>query len=121
MAAVIRPPQKARPAPLPDALAYTIPDACRVSGIGRTKLYELIKAGRLGVCRAAGRVLVLGDSLRALLNTDQQENQMHSPRASRAGPVSVGAKANHAGSDTNAAPGGRGTSMNSRKVASTTV
>jgi hypothetical protein len=55
-------------APLPNAIAYTIPDACRISGIGRTKLYELIAAERIKVSRAAGRVLVLGDSLRALLS-----------------------------------------------------
>jgi hypothetical protein len=72
MTAFNRQSQKPRPAPLPDALAYTIPDACRVTGIGRTKLYELIGAKRIRISRAAGRVLVLGDSLRALLNTDQQ-------------------------------------------------
>ena len=59
-----------RPAPLPDAIAYTVADACRIAGIGRTKLYELIGANRLKVSRAAGRVLVLGDSLRALLTAD---------------------------------------------------
>jgi hypothetical protein len=67
MTASNRPSKKPRPAPLPNALAYTIPDACRVTGIGRTKLYELIAAERIKVSRAAGRVLVLGDSLRALL------------------------------------------------------
>ena len=62
-------PFKARPAPLPDALAYTVPDAMRVSGIGRTKLYELIAAGALRVNRVTGRTLIVGDSLRALLTT----------------------------------------------------
>ena len=62
--------RKPRPAPLPDALAYTVQDACRVAGIGRTKLYELIGANRLKVSRAAGRVLVLGDSLRTLLTSE---------------------------------------------------
>ena len=56
-----------RPAPLPDALAYTVPDAMRVSGIGRTKVYELIKAGALKVNKSTGRTLIVGDSLRALL------------------------------------------------------
>ena len=56
-----------RPAPLPDALAYTVPDAVRVSGIGRTKLYELIGSGKLKVNKITGRTLIVGDSLRALL------------------------------------------------------
>ena len=53
--------------PLPDALTYTVRDAMRVSGIGKTKLYELIKAGALKVNKATGRTLIVGDSLRALL------------------------------------------------------
>ena len=56
-----------RPAPLPDALTYTVLDAMRVSGIGRTKVYELIKAGALKVNKSTGRTLIVGDSLRALL------------------------------------------------------
>jgi hypothetical protein len=61
------PSRKPRPAPLPDAIGYTIPDACRVSGVGRTKMYELIAKKRIKVSRAAGRVIVVGDSLRELL------------------------------------------------------
>ena len=50
------------------AITYTIPDAQRISGIGRTKLFELIKGGKLRVNRVTGRTLIVGDSLRALLN-----------------------------------------------------
>jgi hypothetical protein len=64
-----RPPRKARPPPQPDALAYTITDACHITGIGRTKMYQLIDDELIKVSRAAGRVLVLGDSLRAFLAT----------------------------------------------------
>ena len=56
-----------RRTPLPDALTYTVPDAMRVSGVGKTKLYELIKAGALKVNKATGRTLIVGDSLRSLL------------------------------------------------------
>ena len=62
------PARKSRLAPLPDAITYTIPDAQRISGIGRTKLFELIKGGKLRVNRVTGRTLIVGDSLRALLN-----------------------------------------------------
>lgn len=50
-----------------EPLAYRIPDAVRVSGIGRTKLYELIGSGRLRAIRIGGRRLIPAESLRALL------------------------------------------------------
>ena len=55
------------PPPLPDALAYTVPDACRMGGFGRTLLYKLAKEGKLRLLKVAGRTLVCGDSLRALI------------------------------------------------------
>jgi hypothetical protein len=63
---------KPRPAPLPHAFAYTIEDACLMGGFGRSKAYELIAAKKLKVSRAAGRTLIVGDSLRALI-TDSAE------------------------------------------------
>jgi hypothetical protein len=62
--------RKPRPAPLPHAFGYTIDDSCRMTGVGRTKLYSMISQGKLQVSRAAGRTIVLGDSLRALLATN---------------------------------------------------
>jgi hypothetical protein len=62
--------RKPRPEPLPHAFGYTIDDACCMTGVGRTKLYSIIAEGKLQVSRAAGRTIVLGDSLRALLATD---------------------------------------------------
>ena len=44
--------------PLPNALAYTVPDACRMVGVGKTKLYELRKRGRLRFIHVDGRTLV---------------------------------------------------------------
>lgn len=49
-------------------LAYTIAEAVRASGIGRTKLYELIREGRLEARKAGGRTLIPADALRALLD-----------------------------------------------------
>ena len=51
----------------PDAFAFTFADAIRMSGIGRTKLYELGRAGQLRLVKVAGRTLIEGDSLRELL------------------------------------------------------
>jgi excisionase family DNA binding protein len=50
-----------------EPLTVTIPDACRMLGIGRTKIYELIGAGDVRAIRVAGRTLVDVASLRALI------------------------------------------------------
>ena len=60
-------PRKPRPDPHPHALTYTIDDTGRITGLGRTNIYGLIRDGKLKVSRAAGRTLVIGDSLRALI------------------------------------------------------
>jgi excisionase family DNA binding protein len=51
----------------PEPLAYSIADACRVSSIGRTKLYELIGNGRLEARRIDGRTVIPASSLRRLI------------------------------------------------------
>ncbi len=53
--------------PLPDALAYTVGHACHMGGFGRTLLYKLAKDGKLRLLKVAGRTLVCGNSLRALI------------------------------------------------------
>jgi excisionase family DNA binding protein len=50
-----------------EPLAYRIQDAVRVSGIGRTKLYELIGSGKLLTVRVGRCRLILAKSLQALL------------------------------------------------------
>jgi excisionase family DNA binding protein len=55
-------------APLhPEPLAYSIADACRVSSIGRTRLYALINEGRLEVRKIGKRSLIPAASLRRLI------------------------------------------------------
>lgn len=51
----------------PEKLAFTIPEAVASSGIGRTKLYELIKEGRLEARKLGARTLIPAMSLRALI------------------------------------------------------
>jgi hypothetical protein len=48
-------------------IAYTIPEAIRVSGIGRSRLYELIAAGNVDARKLGGRTLVLASSLRSFI------------------------------------------------------
>ena len=48
----------------PEPLAYTVADACRVSTIGKTRLYQLIAEGKL---ESRKRTLIPAASLRALI------------------------------------------------------
>ena len=65
-------PKAAEPSPMPFAqrLSCTIDDACEVTGLGRTKLYELIGAGRIVTTTIGRRRLVVVRSLLALLDTN---------------------------------------------------
>jgi excisionase family DNA binding protein len=49
-------------------LAYSVRDACKALSIKKTKLYAIIKEGRLRVVRVGRRTLIPADSLLALLN-----------------------------------------------------
>ena len=46
-------------------LAYSIPDAANVSGVGRTTLYSEIATGRLRAVKQGRRTLILADDLRS--------------------------------------------------------
>ena len=47
-----------------DMISLTIAYAARLSGIGRTTLYELIGAKRLDARKCGNRTLITGESLR---------------------------------------------------------
>lgn len=48
-------------------LAYSIKNAAAVCGIGRTKLYELIKAGEIRSRKIGSRTVVLRSDLESML------------------------------------------------------
>jgi excisionase family DNA binding protein len=48
-------------------LAYSIAQATYVSSIGRTRIYSLIKEGKLQACKIGKRTLIPAASLRALI------------------------------------------------------
>lgn len=50
-------------------LAVTIPGAAQMSGLGRSRIYELIGEGTLEARKAGRRTLIMTDSLRAYLST----------------------------------------------------
>lgn len=51
----------------PEPLAYSIADAVRVSGLGKTRLYQLINSQRLKATKVGKRTLIPASSLRALI------------------------------------------------------
>lgn len=51
-------------------LAYSVNEACKVSSIGRTYLYQLINEGRLESRKFGKRTLITARSLRALIEGD---------------------------------------------------
>lgn len=50
-----------------EPLAVRIPDACRMIGIGRSKLYELIADGTIQVVKIGSTTLIPVGQLRALV------------------------------------------------------
>lgn len=59
-----------RPAPLPTAITYALPDASRISGLSQATLRRRAADGALRLSRVGGRTLLNGDSLRALLSAE---------------------------------------------------
>ena len=51
----------------PAPLAYTVPAACKATGVGRTTLYGLIAAGRVRAMKAGSRTLIEAESIRRYL------------------------------------------------------
>ena len=50
-----------------EPLAYSISEACKVSSIGRTYLYQLINEGRIEVRKIGKRTLIPAASLHGLI------------------------------------------------------
>lgn len=65
-------PTASHPCRLPFAqrLTCTIAEACEVTGLGRTKIYELIGEGRVSTTTVGRRRLVIVQSLLALVRVD---------------------------------------------------
>jgi excisionase family DNA binding protein len=52
----------------PEPLAYSVSEACRVSTLGKTRLYQLISEGRLEARKIGKRTLIPAASLRRLID-----------------------------------------------------
>lgn len=51
-------------------LAYSVKEACKVTSLGKTYLYLLIKEGRLEVRKIGNRTIIPAASLHALIEGD---------------------------------------------------
>jgi excisionase family DNA binding protein len=60
-------PNENRSSPNSARLAYSIADVAKITGVGRSFLYEEIKAGRLIVKKAGRRSLIFDADLKAWL------------------------------------------------------
>jgi len=52
-----------------EKMAYRIPEAVQVTGIGRSKIYQLVHEGSLKVIKIGGRTLIARAELEALLQS----------------------------------------------------
>ena len=67
--ATAQPKRRAKREP-PKLLAATVGDTCRMTGLGRTMVYQLIREGRLQSIKVGRRTLVLGASIETLLQPE---------------------------------------------------
>jgi len=54
----------------PEPLAVRIPEACRMIGIGRSKLYELIADGTIQIVKIGSITVIPVSQLRALVERE---------------------------------------------------
>lgn len=62
-------------APVMEPLAVRIPQAVRLTGIGRSKLYELIAAEELEIVKVGAITLIAMDSLKGLIERSRRKRR----------------------------------------------
>lgn len=55
-----------------EPITVRIKEACRITGIGRSKLYELIAEGEIDIVKVGAMTLIPVDSLKALTQGRRQ-------------------------------------------------
>lgn len=58
--------------PQSERITVRIKEACRITGIGRSKLYELIAEGKIDIVKIGAMTLIPVDSLRTLTQGRRQ-------------------------------------------------
>ena len=60
---------------LSEPLTVRIKEACRITGIGRSKLYELIAEGEIEIIKVGAMTLVSVEGLRAFIGKVRDERR----------------------------------------------
>jgi excisionase family DNA binding protein len=66
--ALVEPNRRTRRGEAPKPVSTTIDDTCHITGLGRTKIYELIGDGKLKTVAIGRRRLVLYSSIEELIH-----------------------------------------------------
>lgn len=67
--------------PFRERISCTIPEACAATGIGRSKLYEEITAGRVAIRKVGKRTLVLVHSLERFIDPGPPSSNEQAPES----------------------------------------
>ena len=70
-----------------DPISLTYSEASRASGLGKSKLKQLVVAGELEAASVGRRTLILADSLRAMIERHRGPGKYPENFAHRASPV----------------------------------
>lgn len=71
-APLVEPKRRLRRREPPKPMAVPVDDTCRITGLGRTSIYELIAQGKLKSVAIGRRRLVLYESIEALLHAEAE-------------------------------------------------
>lgn len=66
-----------------EPISVRIREACRLTGIGRSKFYELVASGDIEVIKVGAMTLVPFDGLRAFIDRERSMNALLEPRKGR--------------------------------------
>ena len=67
------PDSEAGAAPMMDLISVRIPDAVRITGLSRSRIYQLIGSGDIEAAKVGRQTLVLVASLKALLYSTRKK------------------------------------------------
>lgn len=65
-----------------EPISVRIPDASRMTGLGRSTLYELIASGDIEAAKVGRATVIMVDSIRRFLTANRMERRPRGPKAS---------------------------------------
>lgn len=65
-----------------EPISVRIPDASQMTGLGRSKIYELIASGEIEAAKIGSATVIMVESIRSFLVANRKYPRAHSSRAS---------------------------------------